>query len=232
MLDTVDSTLDEARRRGGPGPTWILATMQSAARGRRGRPWRMAAGDFAATLILPVPGGPQAMALRSFVAALALHDALTAACGPLDLTLKWPNDVLLSGGKLAGILLEVLGPGTLAVGIGVNLVSAPDAAEVEPGALRPAALPEAHASAALAPETLLDRLAPAFARWEAVLSTEGFAAVRAAWLGRAAGLGGPVRARTGGEDLRGRFEGIDAAGHLILATAGGRRHLPAADIAL
>ena len=227
MLDVVDSTLDEARRRGGPGPTWILAHMQSAARGRRGRPWRMAPGNFAATLILPVAGGPQAMALRSFVAALALHDALSATCGPGDLALKWPNDVLLSGGKLAGILLEVLDAGTLAVGVGVNLAAAPGPAEVEPGALRPVAL-----SDPVGPEALLDRLAPAFARWDAVLIAEGFAPVRAAWLDRAAGLGGPVRARMGDQDLRGRFEGIDAHGHLILATAEGRRHLPAADIAI
>lgn len=185
----------------------------------------MPPGNFAATLILPSPGGPQAMALRSFVAALALHDALLAACGPLDLSLKWPNDVLLSGGKLAGILLEVLGPGTLAIGIGVNLAAAPGAGEVEPGALRPVALP-----VPVAPETLLDRLAPAFAAREAMLRAEGFAPIREAWLARAAGLGGPIRARTGGEDLTGTFTGIDEAGHLILGAGAGRRHLSAADI--
>lgn len=226
VLDAVDSTLDEARRRGGPGPTWILARMQDAARGRRGRAWRMAPGDFAATLILPVPEGPPAMARRSFVAALALHDALIAAAGPLDLSLKWPNDVLLSGGKLAGILLEGLDARTLAVGIGVNLTAAPGPEEVEPGARRPVAL-----SVPVAPEALLDRLAPAFAGWEATLRREGFEPIRAAWIARAEGVGRPIRARTGGEDVRGDFAGIDAEGHLILATAAGRRHLPAADIA-
>ena len=226
MLDAVDSTLDEARRRGGPGPVWILARMQSAARGRRGRPWRMAPGNFAATLILPVPEGPPAMARRSFVAALALHDALGAVAGPLELTLKWPNDVLLSGGKVAGILLEGLGPRTLAVGIGVNLAAAPEPGEVEPGARRPVALP-----APIPPEALLDRLAPAFAAWEGRLRRDGFEPIRAAWIARAEGVGRPIRARTGGEDVRGAFAGIDAEGRLILATAGGRRHLPAADIA-
>ena len=226
VLDTVDSTLDEARRRGGPGPTWILARMQTAARGRRGRPWRMAPGNFAATLILPVPEGPAAMPRRSFVAALALHDALHGVAGPMGLSLKWPNDVLLSGGKLAGILLEGLDAGRLAVGIGANLAAAPDASEVEPGARRPVALPEP-----VPPEVLLDRLAPAFAAWEGTLRRDGFGPIRAAWIARAEGVGQPIRARTGGEDVQGAFEGIDAEGHLILSTAAGRRHLPAADIA-
>ena len=225
MLEETDSTLDEARRRGGPGPTWIMARMQSAARGRRGRAWRMTPGDFAATLILPVPEGQRAMARRSFVAALALHDALLAAAGPLALTLKWPNDVLLSGGKLAGILLEALGPRTLAVGIGVNLAAAPDAGDLEPGARAPAALPMP-----VPPEVLLDHLAPAFARREGTLAAQGFAPIREAWLARADGIGAPMRARIGGEDLAGAFEGIDGEGHLVLATAAGRRHLPAADI--
>lgn len=226
VLDEVDSTLDEARRRGGPGPTWILAYAQTAARGRRGRPWRMAPGNFAATLILPVPEGPEGMARRSLVAALALHDALRAVAGPLDLSLKWPNDVLLSGGKLAGILLEGLAPRTLAIGIGANLAAAPEPGEVEPGARRPVALP-----VPVPPETLLDGLAPAYAAREEVLRTEGFAPIRGAWLARAEGLGRPIRARTGGEDLTGTFDGIDAAGHLVLATTAGRRHLPAADVA-
>ena len=186
----------------------------------------MPPGNFAATLVLPVPGGPAAMACRSFVAALAVHDAVRAVAGPVDLALKWPNDVLLGGGKLAGILLEVLDAGTLAVGIGVNLAAAPDGDALEPGARRAAALP-----APVPPETFLDHLAPAFAAREAVMRREGFEPIRSAWLARAAGLGRTIRARTGGQDLTGAFEGIDGSGHLILATAAGRRHLPAADIA-
>ena len=121
----------------------------------------------------------------------------------------------------------MLNPRTLAVGIGANLAAAPDASEVEEGARRPAAL-----DAPIPPETFLDHLAPAFAARERSLRTEGFAPIREAWLARAHGLGRPIQARMGGEDLHGTFEGIDGAGHLILAAAGGgRRHLPAADIA-
>ena len=130
-LGEVTSTLDEARARVGEmsGPTWITATHQTAARGRRGRPWSNPAGNFAGTLVLPNLTDPASAALRSFTTALALDEALTTLTGrPEAFALKWPNDVLLNGSKLAGILLESLterGHLTgLVIGIGVNLVTA------------------------------------------------------------------------------------------------------------
>ncbi|WP_413868850.1 biotin--[acetyl-CoA-carboxylase] ligase, partial [Albidovulum sp.] len=177
---------------------------------------------------------PVAAAQRSFVAALALADALGAAVGPAArLSLQGPNDVLLNGGKVAGILLESAGRGAgvshLAVGIGVNLIAAPPAAAVEPGAARPVSV-MGETGVRLAPEALLDLLAPAFARWDAQLSTWGFAPLRTAWLARAARLGQPITARTMTETIEGRFETIDEAGALVLRTAAGPRAIPAADI--
>jgi BirA family biotin operon repressor/biotin-[acetyl-CoA-carboxylase] ligase len=235
--DRLDSTNAEALRRaaaGAPAPLWVLARAQTAARGRRGRPWAMPPGAFAASLLLRPEGRPAEGALRSFVAALGLWEALAAATGaPERFALKWPNDVLLDGGKLAGILLETDappgGPLALVVGFGVNLGAAPPAAALEAGALAPVSL-RAATGVDLAPEALLDRLAPAVARWEARLVTEGFAPVRAAWLDRAARLGAPVLARTPGRVVEGRFETIDATGALVLATASGRVVLPAAEV--
>ena len=234
MLDETDSTNAEAARRqaGLPGPTWILARRQRAAHGRRGRPWAMAPGNFAATLACRAPT-PAAAALRSFVAALALYDALIAAgARPAALALKWPNDVLLNGGKVAGILLEsaAAGPGVwLSVGIGVNLADAPAAAEVEPGALRPVSF-RGETGLCPDPEAFLDLLAPAYDRRDRQLTTFGFAPVRTAWLVRAARLGEPVTARTGRDTLQGIFETVDDAGALVLRTASGRVALPAADV--
>lgn len=236
VLDTVDSTLSEAQRRFDSGvtrPTWILAHDQTQARGRRGRAWSMPKGNFATTLILPTTEQPQLIALRSFTTALAVFDACVAATGRTDgLWLKWPNDVLLNGGKLAGILLETLPSGNLpaavSIGIGVNLVAAPDAHEVEARALRPVALTEA--GAAPSPEDFLHLLAPAFAQYETQLTTYGFAPIRAAWLDRAAHLGDTVTARTGSEEIRGVFETIDAVGQIVLGTPQGRRTVAAADI--
>jgi len=168
------------------------------------------------------------------VAALALNEALVQATGrPESFALKWPNDVLLNGGKVAGILLETAGIGSgvthLAIGIGVNLSAAPDVAGVETGAFRPVAL-AGETGVAIAPEAFLDLLAAAYARFEAQFVTYGFAPIREAWLARAARLGEEITARTMRDAATGTFETIDNAGNLILNTATGRQAISAADI--
>ncbi|EAQ01823.1 biotin--acetyl-CoA-carboxylase ligase [Pseudooceanicola batsensis HTCC2597] len=236
VLETVDSTLNEAQRRFAGGinrPTWILALAQTAARGRRGRPWSMPPGNFAATLILPTTERPDRIALRSFTTSLALFDACVGATGRTEgLALKWPNDVLLNGGKLAGILLETLQSGGrtagAAIGIGVNLASAPEVSEVEERALRPVALTGMGASPP--PEDFLELLAQAFDRYETQFRHYGFAPIRTAWLDRAAHLGEVITARTGMSETTGRFETIDETGQLVLSTDGSRRTIAAADI--
>jgi BirA family biotin operon repressor/biotin-[acetyl-CoA-carboxylase] ligase len=236
VLPSVDSTLSEAARIAPDlaGPEWILAFDQTAARGRRGRAWAMPKGNFAATLIMPVTGAPDQMALRSFVAALALFDAFVAVTGRTDpFALKWPNDVLLNGGKIAGILLESVNAGAgvqhLAIGIGVNLVAAPDVAEVEAGAVRPVAL-VSETGAGVTPEDFLLVLAEAFAAYEAQFETYGFAPIRSAWLARAARLGEVITARTGTSETVGTFTDIDEQGQLVLETSKGRVSIPAADV--
>lgn len=233
----LDSTSAEAMRRaaaGEAGPVWILAKHQTAARGRRGRGWASMPGNFAASLLCRPKGDLGSFALRSFAAALGLHDGLSAVSGnPGLFALKWPNDVLLSGRKVAGILLETAtpraGPPALVIGIGVNLRTAPDAARLEPGAVAPASL-FAETGREIAPEAFLDCLAPCIAHWESRLDAEGFAPLRAAWLARAARLGRPVAARLPGREVRGIFETLDETGALVLRTAEGRRVLPAADL--
>ncbi|AXC50875.1 biotin--[acetyl-CoA-carboxylase] ligase [Paracoccus suum] len=234
VLAEVDSTNAEALRLAArlTGPAWVLARRQTAGRGRRGRAWADPEGNFAASLLLRPGGGPAEAARYSFVAALALHDALSQAAGPMArLSVKWPNDVLLNGGKLAGILLESAGAGpvTLVIGIGVNLLEAPPATTLEDGALPPVSL-AGETGQRLSPEEFLDLLAPAFARRAADLQAHGFAPIRAAWLARAARLGEAITARTGAVTRTGRFDGIDDSGALILTTAAGREAIPAADI--
>ncbi len=235
ILSQTDSSNAEAQRIAGdlPGPCWILALNQTAARGRRGRPWAMPPGNFAATYVMRVTEPPAQVALRSFVAALALHDAFAQVTGKPELfALKWPNDVLLNGGKVAGILLEGFLAGEtphLAIGFGVNLAAAPGAAELEEGATRPVSL-NAETGARVAPQDLLAALAPAFAAWEGRFVTYGFAPVREAWLARATRLGQRVTARTGSATTTGIFDTVDASGALVLATETGRRAIPAADV--
>ncbi|WP_371707628.1 biotin--[acetyl-CoA-carboxylase] ligase [Oceanicola sp. D3] len=238
VLPSCPSTMMVARDgfAGYAGPVWVLAHRQTGGHGRRGRPWANPEGAFTATLALPNPGTAQAAAQRSFVAALALFDAFVAVTGrPDGLSLKWPNDVLLNGGKVAGILLESLGPrpdGTLdglLVGIGVNLIEPPDVGEVEPGAVRPVALAQ-EAGVRVTPEEFLDALAPAYARHEASFATHGFAPIRRAWLDRAARLGEVITARLPGEALTGTFKTIDEMGYLQLQTKTGLRGIAAGEV--
>ncbi|MDG1069725.1 MAG: biotin--[acetyl-CoA-carboxylase] ligase [Sulfitobacter sp.] len=231
VFDTLDSTLSEAARMAPTlsGPAWILAVEQTAARGRRGRAWSTPRGNFAGTLIMRRTGSPADAALRSFVASLALREAFVAVTGQDDaFGLKWPNDVLLKGGKVAGILLESLGE-HLVIGIGVNLVHAPRPEQVEQGAVTPVSLLGA-TGVSVAPESFLDALAVAFARLENQYVTYGFAPIRAAWLSHAARIGEVVTARTMRDETVGVFEDVDAAGNLILVTAKGRVAITAADV--
>ena len=232
VLDRVDSTLSEAARVTPTlaGPQWILALEQTAARGRRGRAWDMPAGNFAATLVLPISGDLGQAALRSFVISLALHEAFVAATGRANVfALKWPNDVLLRDGKVAGILLETIGAHHLAIGVGVNLIAAPGAEAVEPDAVRPVAL-ATELGQHLSPDEFLELLAVSYARLETQFTTYGFAPIRTAWLARAARLGQAITARTTRDVHHGTFADVDADGQLVLETAQGRITIPAGDV--
>ncbi len=235
VLPCVDSTNAEAARLapGLTGPAWILAGEQTAGRGRRARAWASPRGNFHATLVLRPDMPPARAALHSFAASLALRDALVALTDlPDAFTLKWPNDVLLNGGKLAGILLESGSHGAhlthLAIGIGVNLIAAPDPSMLDEGAVRPVTLLQ-ETGLRIPPETLLDHLAPAFAL-RAVQLAEGFAATRADWLSHASHLGQPIRARTARDTRHGTFQTIDDTGALILQTPDGPLAIPAAEV--
>ncbi len=236
ICDSLDSTNTHALRLAPvtPGPAWILAYEQTAGKGRRARPWVSPRGNFHATLLLHPKEPASQVALRSFAAALALRDALVTLTDlPQAFSLKWPNDVLLNGGKLAGILLESTASGAgvahLAIGTGVNLIAAPDASLVEEGALRPVSL-LGETGLRVEPEVFLTHLAAAYALWEESFTTQGFAPLRAAWLAHAARLGQTIRARTGHTTHHGTFETIDASGALILRIAQDTLAIPAAEV--
>ena len=226
----IDSTNEEARRlaaKGEAGPLWLTAARQTAGRGRLGRAWDSPGGNLAATLLLRPDRGQGEWAQLSFVAAIAAADMAARFAPEAHIALKWPNDVLADGKKLAGILLETVnGPlPALAIGIGMNLARHPEGTEFPATSL--AGLGVKPPSA----EEALTLLAAGFAKWYEVWRAEGFAAIREAWLARAAGLGSRIRARLATEERSGMFEGIDENGALLLNEGFGRASvLPAADI--
>lgn len=210
-------------------PAWVLGLEQTAGRGRRARAWASPRGNFHGSLLLTPTEPPATIALRSFAAALALRDAFQALTGaPEAFALKWPNDVLCNGAKIAGILLEANLP-CLAIGIGVNLIAAPDPSLLDPDATPPTTLLQATGQR-VSPEAFLDTLAPAYAHWESLFQAEGFPPLREAWLHHAARLGEPIRARTGTETHHGTFKGLDETGALLLQTPHGLKSIPAAEV--
>ena len=231
ILAETDSTNAEARRRaeaGGQGPLWLLAHRQTAGRGRDGRAWQSDAGNFAASLLLPFRGTPiEAASCLVQTAALATAE-ICDACGDAQVSIKWPNDVLVNGKKAAGILIENLGPraapGTLTVilGIGINLRHAPPADETR----WPATSLFAEGLAPGAPEAVLDHLAQRVAHWLGADSQQRLAA----WRQRLHGIGQPIEARLPGRSLHGIFDGVDASGLLVLRTPGGVERISAADV--
>ena len=254
LLGDVDSTNAEAARilrdctddaLARQTPLWISAVSQSAGRGRRGRSWASPAGNLHATLLLRPEANAAITPQLSLVAGLAVRDAVISlvANGGGDIALKWPNDVLAGGAKLAGILLEshpasprrstdaMTGrqdAGWVAIGIGVNLLHFP--ADVP----YPATSLRALGAAPQEPLEMLCALARCLdARLNAWNRGAGFASLRAEWMACAYGLGEAVcmGLGCGAGEMRGIFLGLDAGGALRLRLAdGGECSLCAADV--
>lgn len=224
---------------GGAGEgLWLRAQRQTGGRGRQGRAWSSPEGNlYASTLVRIRPGDPQAATL-ALVAAVALEEVVRAylpsssphlrgeIAGSSGLTIKWPNDLLLDGAKLSGILLERTGDAVV-IGMGVNLAHYPTDLERLVTSL-------ATHGAAPNPADFLETLADAFERWLGIWRVEGLAPVRARWLERAHPPGTALTARLpDGSALDGLFQGLDGEGALILRLAdGSSRVIHAADIFL
>jgi BirA family biotin operon repressor/biotin-[acetyl-CoA-carboxylase] ligase len=225
-FDRVESTNDEARKmaeQGAPAGTVVVAREQTRGRGRHGRTWQSPPGNLYATLVLR-PECPMAeTAQLSLIASVALAEAL-AGLGPpnVDVRLKWPNDVLIYGAKVAGILLEgVAGANRRAawvvIGSGVNIASAPLDTPYPATWLGSEGFPP------VAPIDVLGRYLGALDRWLDRWRSGGFAAARRAWLAHSSGVGSHVRLRLDQGDLEGRFVDLTARGALLLELESGRR---------
>jgi BirA family biotin operon repressor/biotin-[acetyl-CoA-carboxylase] ligase len=229
-FEEIDSTNEEAKRLaavGERGPIWVVAERQTAGRGRRGRLWHSPTGNLSATLFLRPEKPANTCAQLSFVAALAASDVVSRFAPLVDVRVKWPNDVLADGSKIAGILLESASSGAdrlewLAVGIGINLAHYPVDTEFPATALSTLGV------AGISPRDASERLAAAWSEWYDIWLVEGFSRIRDIWLSRAARLGERIRARLATEEATGVFEGIDEHGALILRESQSRTRAIAA----
>jgi BirA family transcriptional regulator, biotin operon repressor / biotin---[acetyl-CoA-carboxylase] ligase len=229
----IDSTNEEARRRARtaePDRLWIIAGQQTAGRGRRGRAWISPRGNLHATALMIDPCPPALAPQLGFVAGVALARAARDV-GAAHVGLKWPNDMLLSGAKCAGILVDGIGLADrragYAVGIGVNCAHAPQ------GLGYPTSRLTAAGGRAIGPSELFERLAERFDETlEAWRGGQAFDRIRAAWLECAVGLGEPIAIETVAGRREGVFEGVDAGGRLLMRSERRLESVEAADLSL
>ena len=211
-VDEIGSTSEALKARAAcPGPeTALLARRQSGGHGRLGRPWQSIDGNLHLSVLLR-PHSLRWPGHWSILAAVVLADTVRCYLPAGALRLKWPNDLLLGGGKLAGILLEagIAAEPWLVIGFGVNLAGAPS------GLGRPVAC-LASVVPAPAPEAFAGRLLQVLQRWRARYADEGFAPVRAAWLAAAHVPGERIVVGTGAQRLEGAFRGLGDDGTLLL----------------
>lgn len=211
---STNDDLAALARAGAPEACWLRADRQTGGKGRQGRAWVSPPGNFhASTLVRLRPGDPPAPSL-ALAAAVALQEAVAAFAPEAPVRIKWPNDLMAGGAKLAGILLEREGEAVIA-GFGVNLAHHPGDTP------RPATSLAALTGGAPEPPEFLDTLADTFARWLGKWRSEGVAPVRAAWLAAAHPLGAALSTSEGD----GLFEGLDETGALRLRLADGTTRL-------
>jgi BirA family biotin operon repressor/biotin-[acetyl-CoA-carboxylase] ligase len=234
-METVDSTNAEARRRakvGEPGPLWIWSARQSQGRGRGGREWISRPGNLFASLLIGVNAPQRVAGQMALLAGVIAYDTiakLIAYEGRSELLLKWPNDILLAGEKLAGVLLENVGStvesrSVVVIGTGINLASHPEDLP------QPAISLDAY-DIKVSPAEALEVLAATTHEWLARWG-EGscFPTIRRAWLDRAGPAGRPLRVKVEGEETEGVYGGLDADGALRLMTPDGEYRIAAGDV--
>ena len=224
--ERLDSTNDEARTlaaAGAPHGTVVHADEQVAGRGRFGRTWFSPPGNLYMSVLLRLELPPDRSSELSFVTALTVADAVDALLPKqIKSTLKWPNDVLVNDGKIAGILVEQV-DGAQIIGVGLNVLEAPRNAPYKTATLVGAG---GIATVDGARDILLDSLAKHLDAW----TEHGFEPIRAAWLARAHPIGTPLRASIGGLTEEGSFAGLDEDGAMLLDTLDGRKRIVAADV--
>jgi BirA family biotin operon repressor/biotin-[acetyl-CoA-carboxylase] ligase len=185
---------------------WLVALTQDSGKGRQGRVWVSAPGNYYGSTLVQLGGGNPPAQTLSLAAGVALAEAIDAAVPAQALMLKWPNDVMLLGKKLAGILLERSGD-RVAVGFGVNLATAPDLPDRKSAALGPPVSPEAFAPL----------LAGSFARLLGLWRRSEPGLIAQAWLAWAHPVGTRLTVHANREKtVSGRFDGLEPDGALRL----------------
>jgi BirA family transcriptional regulator, biotin operon repressor / biotin---[acetyl-CoA-carboxylase] ligase len=229
VFDQIDSTMDEAKRQFSDGllcRKWIVGIEQGVGRGRQGRVWHSPLGNLHVTLVLPAPCAIRHQPKLGFVAGVALVKTLKGLLpNTAEITLKWPNDLLLNGAKTAGLLVEGLGNGAaVAIGLGINIVAHPNNTPY------PAAHLQSCAPQLTAPIVLENLSGTLMEELQTFGDGSGFPLTRQRWLAASAHLGKTVSVRASDTTQTGLFKNIDEDGRLLLETTTGTVRIDAGDV--
>ena len=232
-FDVLDSTNEEAKRLAAEKPTqhlWVQADQQSAGKGRRGREWISERGNLFCSLLWKADCDLKTASQLSFVSALAVRDVIADFLqADRRVLCKWPNDVLVDGKKVSGILLETAGEGLtdpeyVIIGIGINLSRHPEEALYPASNLAELGCPD------LEPLPALQSLVASLDYWMTEWRQKGFDYIRRRWLERAKGQGEQIIIRLPDEEIHGRFIDLDVTGGLKVETESGMRVIAAGDV--
>ena len=217
VTGSTNDDLASLAREGAPEGVWLRAERQRSGRGRQGREWHSPPGNLYASTLVRLGGDDPPAPTLALVAAVALHEVACAFATRAPIEIKWPNDLMVAGAKLSGILLERLDDAVI-VGFGVNLADHPDQTE------RPATS-FAALGGAPDPALFLEALAERFACWLARWREDGLAPVRERWLAGAHAPGTALSTHTAsGAWVEGTFDGLDESGALRLRLNDGSAH--------
>lgn len=239
-LKETPSTMEVARDWALSGPfSWapfltprvllgVLADQQTKGRGRREKHWVSPEGGFYTTYVLGVPERKgKALAELNFVACLAIDEMLREICSGVEILFKWPNDLLYEGGKLGGVLIEVLGGGLVSIGIGLNLTRV----SLNGSAQKAAFLQETGAFSVTATE-IYDKLLVSLQKNACAWFDDGFDLVREQWMEKAHPLGTPIKVMTGSSERYGTYEGLNEQGLLLMRMEEGLCVISAGDVSM
>lgn len=215
QVESTNATAKQLAFDGAPEGTLVVADVQTQGRGRSGRNWASPQGNLYMSLVLRPTESAAVVAQLSFAVALSVFDLMAPYLTEHDLRLKWPNDVLVDGRKISGILLESSTTpdnklAWLIIGVGINIANVPDAVTATGTCLHDLGARDADVEKCLAGFT------GHFWRWLQSWRSDGFAPIRTAWLERCGGLGQPLRVRVGHEHFDGKFDNLDDDGALLV----------------
>ncbi len=221
--ETLSTNEDVKALPAGSDKTAVCAGTQTGGRGRMGRHWVSPKGNLYVSVCVEL-GSLREAEIYSFLSAVALAEAIEDVCAGLEIKCKWPNDLMIDGRKISGILLETDGIGRLIVGIGVNIVEFPKSGMLYP------VTSLAACGYMVTRQAVLEALLRRFDFWLKNLKSDGKVPLLEAWLKRAYGLGGKITVNLPGRRLEGTFDGLDKDGRLLLNKDGERIKITAGDV--